>query len=166
METFRISKKTDAKKLSILRQKVWEETYIGIYPDEMIFSYDFASHENKFLSQIESAETEVYIIEMNEEPIGYFSFGKPSRHKMNKNGLYLNSLYVLSKYQKFGIGSRVFMFLRQYCLDRGIECFYNSCNAYNTSAKNFYIKMSGKIIHEDSGHDEKVEDQIYFEYKV
>ena len=166
MESFRISNKSDARKLSVLRQKLWAETYRGIYPDDMIFNYNFASHESKFLSQIESSETEVYIIEINEEPIGYFIFGEPGHQRMKKYGLHLKSLYILSKYQNMGIGSRVFMFLGQYCIVHGIKNFYNSCNSHNTHARDFYMKNGGRMFYENSGHDEKVEDQCYFEYII
>lgn len=88
-------------------------------------------------------------------------------HKdMNNYGLCINSLYILSKYQHMGIGSRVFSFVREYCQNNGIHNFYNSCNTHNTKAKNFYAKMGSVIFFEDSGHADKAEDQCYFKYTL
>ena len=39
MENFRRATKTDAPLLAGLREKVWKETYEGIYPQEMLDTF-------------------------------------------------------------------------------------------------------------------------------
>jgi GNAT superfamily N-acetyltransferase len=128
------------------------------------FNHDL--HEARFRRQIEDPETQVYIIELEEKPIGYFSFGKPKDKIMENYGLYLHSLYVRSAYQNLGIGRRVFDFIRNHCKEQNIGSFTNSCNPHNTKARDFYLHMGGKPVHEDSGHAHKIEDQIFFEHRV
>jgi len=45
MENFRLATKTDAPLLAGLREKVWKETYEGIYPQEMLDTFDRILHE-------------------------------------------------------------------------------------------------------------------------
>ncbi len=45
MENFRCATKTDTPLLACLREKVWKETYEGIYPKEMLDSFDRTLHE-------------------------------------------------------------------------------------------------------------------------
>lgn len=166
MEVFRPAEKRDARTLSMTREMVWSETYRGIYPDELLERFDHDLHEARFRKQIEDPETQVYIIELEEKPIGYFSFGKPKDKVMENYGLCLHSLYVRTAYQNLGIGSRVFSFIRNYCLEKSIRRFTNSCNTHNIKARDFYLHMGGKPVHEDSGHAEYIEDQIFFEYRI
>jgi len=166
MLTFKLAKREDAKRLSILRQCVWNETYRNIYPDDVIDNFDFKLHENKFLKQFDDLETEVYIIMVDEEIVGYFSIGIPNYQNMKEYDLYLKSLYILSKFQNLGIGSNVFQFVRSYCIERGFTTFFNSCNTHNVNAKEFYEKMGGELFFENSGHDNKIEDQSFFKYVV
>jgi len=152
--------------LSLIRRTVWDETYRGIYPDEMIDQFDFEFHTDKFAGEINHPDHYVYIIVVKSEPAGYFTFSTADISKHHRQGLHLNSLYILSRYQKMGIGKTVISFIKQYCTERNINCFYHSCNTHNRQAIEFYTKMGGRLIHEDSGHKEKIEDQSYFEYDI
>jgi len=163
---FRSAVLADARSLALLRRTVWDETYRGIYPDEMIDQFDFEYHTDKFAGEINHPDHYVYIIVVKSEPAGYFTFSTADISKHHRQGLHLNSLYILSRYQRMGIGRMVMSFMRQYCAERNIKCFYHSCNTHNRQAIEFYTKMGGRLIHEDSGHKEKIEDQSYFEYDI
>jgi GNAT superfamily N-acetyltransferase len=164
METYRIATVVDAKMLAIIKQKSWETTYRGIYSDDKIDNFDYDLHEQKFIAQIRSQENNVYVIEIDDEVVGYFSFGSPQHGSYKDFELCLNSLYILKDYQGRGIGSRVFAFVKDYCRNKGINKFFNACNSYNTKAKAFYKEMGGILTFEDSGHTDKAEDQCYFEH--
>lgn len=166
MYVIRSAKEKDAKRLSMLRQKVWSENYRGIFQDEMIDNFDFDMHELKFSSQINDPETEVFIIENDGNQIGYFCFSTTTHETMSMFGLRLISLYILSEYQNKGIGTNIFSHIRKYCSENNITNFYNTCNMYNFNAIEFYKKMGGIVIFEDTGHENKFENQIYFEYIV
>ena len=166
MYGFRHAKEEDAKKLAELRQKVWAENYRGIFHDRMIDEFDFELHENKFITQIKDIKNEIIIIEKGGNQIGYFCISNPNQESLGRIGLRLNSLYILSEYQKKGIGTNVFSYIREYCSKKNITFFYNSCNMHNSKAIEYNKKMGGRIVYEDSGHEEKFEDQIYFEYRI
>jgi len=166
MYVFRNAIEEDAKGLARLRQKVWSENYRGIFHDEMIDNFDFDMHELKFLNQINDPEIEMFIIENDGNQIGYFSFNTTAQESMGMFGLRLISLYILYEYQNKGIGTKIFSHIRKYCSDKNILNFYNTCNMYNFNAIEFYKKMGGIVIFEDSGHENKFENQVYLEYIV
>lgn len=166
MYIFRTAKEEDAKKLAELRQIVWAENYRGIFHNKMIDEFDFELHENKFINQIRDIETETFIIEKEGNQIGYFSINNPNQESIRGIGLRLSSLYILSEHQQKGIGTIVFSYIKKYCSKKNITFFYNSCNMHNSNAIEFYNKMGGEIVYEDSGHEEKFEDQVYFKYRI
>ena len=77
-------------KLAIIKKKVWNTTYRGIYNNDELDNYDYKYHENKFLNKI----NDTYVIFEDEEIIGYFSFGKP-KYEYKDYKYCLNSLYIL-----------------------------------------------------------------------
>ena len=159
---FKLADANDCHKLSILKKEIWESTYRGIYADEVLDSYDYKYHEEKFAKKISSDE-EVYLIFKEEEVIGYFSFGKPSYgYKNYQNSL--NSLYILKEYQGMGVGSQVFEYLREYCLQQGITSFFTCCNMYNMQAFNFYLKMGGVQTDYENFSPDKAAHQYYIEF--
>lgn len=166
MENFRRATKTDAPLLAGLREQVWKETYEGIYPEEMLRSFDRTLHEKKFHSQITAPDTLVYIVEFHGTPIGYFSFGRPPKKEERPKDLVLHSLYLLSSHQGRGIGKGIFRFIRKYGEDHQLTKLYCSCNAHNHSALAFYQKMGGKILFSDVGHENLAEDSVYLEYNI
>ena len=52
MINFQLANINDKKELSMLRKKVWKETYTNIFNKEILEKYDFDYHENKFESMI------------------------------------------------------------------------------------------------------------------
>lgn len=166
MENFRCATKTDTPLLACLREKVWKETYEGIYPKEMLDSFDRIVHEKKFHSQITAPDTFVYIVEFDDTPIGYFSFGRPRKKEERPKDLVLHSLYLLSSHQGRGIGKGIFRFIRIYGEDHQLTKLYSSCNAHNHSALAFYQKMGGNILFSDVGHENPAEDSVYLEYDI
>lgn len=166
MENFRLATKTDAPLLAGLREKVWKETYEGIYPQEMLDTFDRILHEKRFHSQITAPDTLVYIAEFDGTPIGYFSFGRPRKKEERPKDLALHSLYLLSSHQGKGIGKSIFHFIRKYGEDHQLTKLFSSCNAHNQSALAFYEKMGGKILFFDVGHENPAEDSIYLEFDI
>ena len=57
----RLAKFTDCSTLSIIKRKVWETTYRGIYPDEKLDNYDYRKHEEKFIDIREKGVNEFFI---------------------------------------------------------------------------------------------------------
>ena len=59
---FVLAKETDASTIAELRQNIWSTTYRGIYPDEMIDSFDYKWHTQNDLKKIKSSEYLVWLI--------------------------------------------------------------------------------------------------------
>ena len=82
------------------------------------------------------------------------------------SGVWLHSLYVLREYQHRGIGKRAFSVLKDYCRKKGISCFACRCSPHNENAMRFYQRMGGVVIKTDTGHENKQEDGVIFEFDM
>ena len=157
--SFSLARDDEAKTISNLRHVIWGTTYRGIYPDEAIDGFDLEWHTQRNLARIKDPDLRVYLIRFADIPIGYF-FLKTT------DPVYIGSLYLLKEYQHQGIGRRAFRKAEQYCAEYGISRYYCNCNAHNYPAIEFYHAMGGVMIDEDTGHENKQEDQLTFEFKV
>ena len=159
-------KKADYEDLPILaetRRLVWDTTYRGIYPDEMIDRFDYAWHMARDRRRMEDPKQSFYLVMDGEYCVGYFYYGTP--HVDYKDFAFcLNSLYFLPQYRGHGLGRRAFEFVKNACREQGYDKFFNGCNVHNLKAQGFYRKMGGTVGKIDSGHSNKAEDQMYFEY--
>ena len=154
------AKTSDAAAISALRQRIWDTTYRGIYPDAVIDDFDYDWHQQRDLKKISDPSFTVYLIRHGDENVGYFIF----RHA--DSGVRLNSLYVLREYQHKGIGKQAFSILREYCTASGIDRFVCDCSPHNENAMQFYQRMGGAVIQTDTGHENRQEDGVLFEFSV
>ena len=136
------AKASDAAAISTLRQRIWDTTYRGIYPDAVIDDF------------------EVYLIKYGDADIGYFIFQHAG------SGIWLRSLYVLREYQHKGIGKQAFAILKDYCQEKGINRFACDCSPHNENAMQFYQRMGGVVTKTDTGHENKQEDGVIFEFNL
>ena len=149
---FAPAKASDAAAISTLRQKIWNTTYRGIYPDAVIDDFNYDWHQQRDLKKISDPSFTVYLIKYGDENIGYFIFQSAA------SGVWLNSLYVLQEYQHRGIGKQAFAILKDYCRKKGITRFACDCSPHNETAMQFYRRMGGVITKTDTGHENKQED--------
>ena len=152
------AKAVDAAAISALRQRIWNTTYRGIYPDAVIDDFDFDWHRQRDLEKISDPSFTVYLIRYGDEDIGYFIF----RH--TDSGVWLHSLYVLQEYQHRGIGKQAFSILKDYCRENGISRFSCNCSPHNENAMRFYQRMGGVVVKTDTGHENRQEDSVIFEF--
>ena len=148
---------SDAPVIAALRQQIWSTTYRGIYPDEVIDGYDLTAHTARDLARIRDDGLWVYVIRDGDTPVGYFSFTAAPR-------VHIASLYVLPTYQRQGTGHAAFAIAQAYCREHGISTFTCNCNEHNTPARGFYEHMGGKAIKVDSGHENRQEDQVTYQF--
>ncbi len=156
---FVLAREEDASFIARMRQRVWESTYRGIYSDEMIDCFDYQWHTQKDMLRIKSAAYEVYLIQCDQRSVGYMILYKA-------NGLLLQSLYVLKEYQRCGIGTRAFSYVRTYCAGNGYGSFICHCQPENKSALRFYEKMGGVKIGEDMENEESWQNSVILEFEV
>ena len=76
MAAFRIAEQKDAPILAATRQKVWDATYRGIYPDEMIEQYDLAFFTAKDYERISNPENKIWLAMDAELCVGYLVVGQ------------------------------------------------------------------------------------------
>lgn len=161
----RLATEDDCCILAKLKKEIWETTYKNIYPDEKFSQYNYEEQEKKFLNIINNEMIDLYVVIINEEIVGYMSFGKPLRsYKDYEQDI---SLFYLKKdYQRNGIGRDLFMLAYESIKRKGYNKFFISCNKYNQQARNFYEKMGGILIDEDSDNNDKSLPQVKYHYDV
>jgi len=161
----RLASIDDCKRLSILKQEVWDETYRGIYSDDKIDNFDFIKNEEKFKLIINNENINLYVVEVNNELIGYMSYGVPYRAYLDyEQGIGL--LYLKRKYQGYGIGTKLFYLAYENMKKDGYNRFFISCNKYNVNAQKFYEKMGGIVIDVLDNSDDKSAEQIIYHYDI
>lgn len=60
----RLATNEDIKNLAVLKQKVWSETYRGIYNDEIIDNFDYEKAEESFRNIINNDKISFYVSQM------------------------------------------------------------------------------------------------------
>ena len=153
----------DLETLARTRQKVWDTTYRGIYPDHAIDDFDIGWHMARDRRRMMDRNQEFYLVMDGDLCVGYFYYGTP-HVPLKDHSFCLNALYLLPEYRGRGLGSKVFALLRRICEERGIPKFFNGCNTHNLPAQKFYYKMGGVVDVVNDGHQNPAEDQMYFEY--
>ncbi|MBR2834370.1 MAG: GNAT family N-acetyltransferase [Coriobacteriales bacterium] len=157
---FVLAKAGDEVIISMLRQKIWDTTYRGIYPDTVIDDFNYEWHQQQDLKKISDPSFTVYLINYGDENIGYFIF------QHTGSNVWLHSLYVLQEYQYRGIGKQAFAILKDYCREKGINHFACNCSPHNKNAMQFYQRMGGVVTKTDTGHKNKQEDGVIFEFNM
>ncbi len=157
--TFVLAKTSEAPELSELRRKVWQTTYRGSYPDDMIVNFDYAFHNERNRMFIQSERFIVYFIMDGAKRIGYLILQK-------NDPLHLQSLYLLDAYRGKGIGTMAFNLVRSYCREHGITKFDLDCHPDNSGSLAFYAKMGGVITHRDEGHRHNEENGLRIEFTI
>lgn len=156
----------DAPILAATRQKVWDATYRGIYPDEMIDHYDLALFTDRDEKRIANPENKVWLVMDRAECVGYLVVGPCGFGTYKDFDFCLNSLYLLPPYQKMGLGREAFHLTVAECHRRGLDKFFCSCSPHNHDAMGFYEHMGGVLGAQSLGHSNKAEDAVYFEFSL
>ena len=161
----RLANEKDCDNLSRLKQRVWSETYRGIYSDEKIDNFDYQKNSEKFLNIVNNPNIELYVVEDNNKLVGYMDCGTPFRpYKDFKQEIGL--LYLLKDYQRKGIGKELFNIAVNKIKENSYNEFFVCCNKYNVNAQEFYKKMGGVIAEVDEDEKDKSIPQVMFVYKI
>lgn len=163
----RLANEKDIKNLAILKQKVWNETYRGIYSDDIIDNFDYEQAEERFLNIFNNDKISLYVVESNNELVGYMDVGIPIM-KFENYQQEIGLLYLRKAFQKKGIGRELFILGYNEIKNNGYNEFFISCNKYNTNARKFYEKMGGKLVQEDDDnkHPNKRFIQVKYHYDI
>ena len=151
--------KEDVSAIIALRHQIWGTTYRGIYPDDMIDDFDWVRHQEKELLRINDPAYSVYLLQKDDQNIGYLTISRT-------DGIVLQSLYVLSEYQRRGIGRAAFDFIKAYCRKYGAKSFTCRCVPENLNARAFYKKMGGEVIGTDLANEEAWQNSVTYRFAV
>lgn len=138
----------DCHTLAVLKGMVWNTTYKGIYPDEVLENYDVSKNQSIFESICANPDIDLFVAECSGKVVGLMSCGKPFRpflHYQQEVGL----LYILKEYQRRGIGKEFFEIARKQVREHGYSEFVVSVNRQNQAAIPFYLAMGGKMAFTD-----------------
>ncbi len=161
----RLANKNDINNLAILKQKVWDETYRGIYDDDIIDNFDYEKEKKVFQSILENENILLYVVESNDTLVGFMDVGEPVR-KFKDYKQEIGLLYLTKDFQKMGIGRKLFNLGYDKIKSNGYDSFFISCNKYNTNARQFYEKMGGKLITVDEDNANKRSVQVKYHYDI
>lgn len=161
----RLANEADIANLAILKQKVWDETYRGIYNDEIIDDFDYKKAEETFSSILKNDKISLYVVESNGELVGYMDVGVPIREFADYEQE-IGLLYLRKDFQGKKIGTELFKLGHDEIKNNGYNRFFISCNKYNMKARSFYEKMGGKLVAEDDDREDKRSVQVKYHYDI
>lgn len=164
MIEFRKAQGQDALTIVRTRQKAWNATYRGIYPDEAIDEFDYAWHWEMERRRLANPDFHCCLVMDGADCVGYFSYGKVRPGVWKDFSFRLHSLYILPPYQKAGLGKRIFLQIKEACLESGYGKMFLDCHPENRNALMFYQHMGGTIADMDAGHENPIEDTCTIEY--
>ena len=149
----------EAEALTIfaLRRRIWDSSYRGIYPYSILDEFDWDWHKERELSRIHLPAYSVYLSRKDGRAIGYLTM-----HQADE--IVLQTLYILSDYQRQGIGRAAFDFIRAYCREHGAKSFTCHCVPENLNARAFYEKMGGEVIGADLANEEAWQNSVTYRF--
>lgn len=164
MIEFRKGKPGDGALIASTRQKCWDATYRGIFPDEAIDEFDFQWHTARDEKRLADPSFNYFLVMDGEACVGYFSFGSIQEGIYKDFRFHLQSLYLLKQYQGRGIGKRMMVQVFASCRKAGADKLFWECSPHNAPAIGFYTHLGAVMTELDSGHANPQEDACYFEY--
>ncbi|MCI8498862.1 MAG: GNAT family N-acetyltransferase [Bacilli bacterium] len=161
----RRANENDIKRLASFRRITWDETYRGIYNDSLIDNYDYEKAERTFKSIFENENISLYVVESENEIVGYMDVGSP-RREYGDYEQEIGLLYLRKSFQNRGLGRKLFDLAKDEIKQNGYNRFFVSCNKYNKNACKFYEKMGGILIDEDPEDEDKRKVYVKYHYDV
>lgn len=166
MIRFREAVPGDGVMIAHTRQKCWDATYRGIYPDEAIDQFDYEWHTDREERLMLRPDFHSNLVLEGEACVGYYSWQEIPEGIYRDFRCRICSVYLLPQYQSRGIGRRILETVFDEVRKKGYGKLYLECSQHNLGAQSFYIRMGGIIHAIDGGHENKQEDTCYFEFQL
>jgi len=143
--SFREATVADCMAVARVHVQSWRESFAGIVPQTFLDKMSVEKRAKAFERGFSAPFYKMYVAEMPERGIvGFADFGEP-RENLDAYEGELYAIYLLSEFQRKGIGERLF--------NLGVEFFVgNSKSSMYLLAlevspyKSFYQKMGGQIV--------------------
>lgn len=135
--------------LSAVRRILWEswmDAYRAFIPEEDLRSYHAATYRIESLTHLyESRHVHGFIGEADGSAVG---FARTQFHK-NENRIYLASLYILSGFQRRGIGGRLLTAAEEKARNEGLDELWVGVMVPNEMARRWYEKRGFRFVREE-----------------
>lgn len=139
-EIFSAHTESDYKIIAQLADATWRQHYIPIIGEDQV-SYMVGKFQTvtAITNQVEQGY-EYYLINYNQDPVGYISI------KKDVDTLFLSKIYVLNTYRGKQIGKTALLFIEDKAKTYSFSTVTLTVNKKNTNAILFYEKMGFKNI--------------------
>lgn len=132
-----IESEADIQDIACLANEIWHEYFPFILSEEQInYMVDKFQSYSAMKNQIEQEKYHYYKILLEDRLIGYFAV----REDREDNALFLSKLYIHKSYRGKGYGTDVFVFLKEYCINKNLKKIWLTVNRYNESTIHAYLK--------------------------
>ncbi|MDD5599820.1 MAG: GNAT family N-acetyltransferase [Victivallaceae bacterium] len=143
----------DAAGIAEVHWESWRSAYKGIMPDNYLNGISYEKRFNMWKKIFSAQSNDLYekllifvAADESGKIIGFVS-GGVLKHPQDRYKAELGGIYLLRKYQRFGIGSRLIAFFTEALLNLDIPSLRLGVLAENDS-RLFYEKLGGQIIRE------------------
>jgi ribosomal protein S18 acetylase RimI-like enzyme len=150
----RIATPEDVRDLAVMHVAAWRETYAGILPDKMLSALSVEARTAAWAKIMGEPATErstvIYLAEHDAAIIGFGSCGAQRTESLKDKGYdgEVSGIYVLKKFQKRGVGGRMFGAIFSDLKRRGFSAAALWVLHDNLAARRFYEHFRGEIIAE------------------
>ena len=103
---FRPSQTTDARSMSRIYVKTWQDTYLSVVPFAYLLTMSVSHHENTFYKELKNRQITSFVAEDAGRVIGFITGGY-ERHGDDIYRGEIFTLYVLKNSQRRGTGTKL-----------------------------------------------------------
>lgn len=140
----RLADPDDIPTIGYLAQQIWPETYKKILsPEQAQYMMEKNYSPSSLQEQISVLGHQFLLVELEEEPVGFASYGK-----LDDNTYKLHKIYIHPKTQGKGVGKAVVDFVVEQLRGREVTSLQLNVNRYN-KAKFFYERIGFVVIREE-----------------
>lgn len=127
----------DIKLIADLANEIWHEYFPFILSkDQIDYMVDKFQSEKAIVNQMKQEGYRYYTLSIEDQLVGYFAFSEEENHKT----LFLSKLYLHKAHRGKGYGTKVFAYLREYCIEKNLYKIWLTVNKYNEDTIKAYIK--------------------------
>jgi GNAT superfamily N-acetyltransferase len=140
----RPSQKTDARSMSRIYVKTWQDTYLSVVPFSYLLTMSVSDHEKAFYNDLRSGQITSFVAEDAGRVIGFITGGY-ERHGDDIYRGEIFTLYVLKNCQRRGAGAKLVSALAAQFNRDGIYSMLVRVLKLNPY-RQFYSKMNGTYL--------------------
>lgn len=127
----------DIKDIAVLAHEIWHEYFPLILSNDQIdYMVEKFQSYHAMKEQICKEGYVYYKLLLDDKLIGYTAISINEEHK----SIFLSKLYIHKSYRGLGYGSRVFQFLKELCLEKGLRKVWLTVNRFNENTIKAYEK--------------------------